>query len=476
MIASHPMYMLSILYCVPLASSILGDAVGDPSVSGGDAVVGFVLTLIVVYLSLFAHWFPWAFAVNGPLWFSTMYLWCCAFFPTAHHGLQTWPVMNLWKDPLQSCCAVFKSCGCKCINFLKNACMFYLLVFLASTGLGMGLYYLGGKGATGFALWFFFGYIFGFPQWVSIFMMGMVTYRAFEYNRRAGSEFWPYWGLTTDLISIFFFLTLLIQSATWTERDEAMMGKVWAVVMGGAEADYGDDEMVFPDRWFYGAAVWSRPLRACVPVLCVWIYGLAVGDGFTAKLTGHPFMVKYLSPAAYAMYLFHMPTAIYWDILVRGGGGDPYAMGPAHFVAVTLVTIGIALLVTHKLNAPATTLYQRMFPNLYQKCCCSCECCRCGCQGACFGLPKQEVEITGGTLAKLVSVIAGLSGAEVDGMTPLTEIGLDSFGASALVGVLRAKIQGLQLTAADVYALETVGDLAAFINKTMGVEQEDFGV
>ena len=42
--------------------------------------------------------------------------------------------------------------------------------------------------------------------------------------------------------------------------------------------------------------------------------------------------------------------------------------------------------------------------------------------------------------------------------------GLDSFGASALVGLLRCRLTNLRLSALDVHACATVGDLALLID------------
>jgi len=61
--------------------------------------------------------------------------------------------------------------------------------------------------------------------------------------------------------------------------------------------------------------------------------------------------------------------------------------------------------------------------------------------------------------------ISNLTGADADATSKLDEIGLDSFGAGALVGLLVSRIPGLALRAVDVYSMETVGDLVVFIDK-----------
>ena len=74
-----------------------------------------------------------------------------------------------------------------------------------------------------------------------------------------------------------------------------------------------------------------------------------------------------------------------------------------------------------------------------------------------------------GTLLTLVQAINDLSGAEVDGSTKLTECGLDSFGASSLVGVLRGRIPGLKLEPVQLFNIETVGELAKLIDEMQGI-------
>ena len=77
-----------------------------------------------------------------------------------------------------------------------------------------------------------------------------------------------------------------------------------------------------------------------------------------------------------------------------------------------------------------------------------------------------------GTLETVVRAISDLSGAEVDGSTKLTHCGLDSFGASSLVGLLRARIPGLRLQAKHVYNIETVQELVGLIDEMVGTSDD----
>merc|ERR1711920_236386 len=100
-----------------------------------------------------------------------------------------------------------------------------------------------------------------------------------------------------------------------------------------------------------------------------------------------------------------------------------------------------------------------MFNCLYCFCCCFCTGVGCCCRG-------EEAASQGDTLLLVADAVSDLTGADVDATSKITEIGLDSFGAGALVGVLKARIPNLSLTAVDVSKMETIADLVAFIDKS----------
>merc|ERR1712039_303238 len=94
---------------------------------------------------------------------------------------------------------------------------------------------------------------------------------------------------------------------------------------------------------------WTGPLKLSTGVICLWIYGLAVGDGYTAATLSHRVFVSYLAPSSYAIYLLHWPNARYWMYLVHGVVG-PDALLDAHwieFLLIALCTIIQAVCVTH---------------------------------------------------------------------------------------------------------------------------------
>ena len=50
------------------------------------------------------------------------------------------------------------------------------------------------------------------------------------------------------------------------------------------------------------AGVWSRFL---LPVMVLWLYGLATGEGYSVKFFTLPLLTDTLAPISYNMYLFH---------------------------------------------------------------------------------------------------------------------------------------------------------------------------
>ena len=78
------------------------------------------------------------------------------------------------------------------------------------------------------------------------------------------------------------------------------------------------------------------------------------------------------------------------------------------------------------------------------------------------------------TLQQVQKLIKGLTGGNqlVDGTTSLRDIGLDSLGATALLGTLRASLPSARaLTLRQLAACETVNDLVAILSVTTDNEK-----
>jgi len=228
-------------------------------------------------------------------------------------------------------------------------------------------------------------------------------------------------------------------------------------------------------KWLHLPFLWSRPVWISVPFFSVWVYGLALGDGVTAKLFANKFIVEQLSPASYATYLLHVPLADWWMFITRLissswtgipwdvalapdylSSGWPRRMAWWELLIFVPLTILFALFSCVWLNERVSGIFRRHFDKIY----CICPCI---CSGVGWNADADQ-EDEEDTFAVILEVIGDLTGAEPDYDTPLTDIGMDSFGAGALVGALVASLPHLQgqLTATQIYDMQTVGDLVEY--------------
>ena len=66
---------------------------------------------------------------------------------------------------------------------------------------------------------------------------------------------------------------------------------------------------------------------------------------------------------------------------------------------------------------------------------------------------------------QIKSMVLGLTGVQVTSSTELRTLGLDSLGATALLGMLRASVPAAKgLTLRELQSCDTVGDLAAVLD------------
>jgi len=196
-----------------------------------------------------------------------------------------------------------------------------------------------------------------------------------------------------------------------------------------------------------GAAL-GKPLRLGMGALIVWIYGLAVGQGFVAKLLSADWLVKCASPAAYSIFLFHWPITQYYRFFMHGGFGEPRTLHPAELLLLAVISTLLAIAVQHYLSAPLTALFMRCFD-------CLCPCCK----------PTKQREAD--TLSSVIEAIGGLTGVEADASTRIEDCGLNSFGTGVLIGSLKNRFPNLHLSPVRVYHVATVGELAAEVDAAL---------
>jgi len=297
------------------------------------------------------------------------------------------------------------------------------------------------------------------PVWCGEFFLGMLCFNLFEMNRRGPQVYlWPHWGKFTDFIT-FCILSILPLSSILEVLNPQSEDDSWnsgAMPIGA-----------LPILSFLYSG--EMRVRLCTGLLCIWIYGLATGQGYTAKFLGQRLFVQYLGPASYSMYLFHYPIAYYWILVAHSNisrmepedftkyGFDVWNMEKFwldwwEYLVIVCLASCWAVLCTHVFNAPLTAAFMRFVDCVTRPCC------------------KRRADVELSTLLKIADAIKGLTGADVDATTPLMECGLDSFGTSALVGILRPKFPGVSINPLQVYDLGTVGALADTIDAQLCAE------
>lgn len=197
--------------------------------------------------------------------------------------------------------------------------------------------------------------------------------------------------------------------------------------------------------------------RLLTPIFAVWLYGLAVGRGYTAWLCRNPFLVSKLSPASYSIYLLHQPVFEWYSILFKGSwwgkrkpgfewfSPDPIELGFLETMLVILLTILFSLVVTYIAN----TYMMGKWLSYVRLITCRRR-----------GSTRSDVDATDIVLA----AIEDLTGVRPELSAPLQDTGLASLGIAALVSTLNASTK-LRLTAAHLVRCETVSDVVLAVSE-----------
>jgi hypothetical protein len=120
------------------------------------------------------------------------------------------------------------------------------------------------------------------PFWFPLFAIGAVSYFLFAHYRPYDHHNKWQWGLLTDFFSVIYLMGVLL----WIENTDAVY----------------PNAVETPQDVRYWASFISRLIS---PMTCLWIVGLAVGEGYTAKLLSMPIFAEVLGPPFYCVYLFH---------------------------------------------------------------------------------------------------------------------------------------------------------------------------
>jgi len=289
-------------------------------------------------------------------------------------------------------------------------------------------------------------------HWHSIFILGVLTWHLFRKTSRSRCSIRSRlcWAIVTDCLSCF-----------WA-------GLVIKVYLEPNFAITGDGR-----KWLSASTVVCSLWWRVTPLLVLWMYGLAVGEGLTARICSCALLVRF-SSLSYAIYLFHCPVAWCYYYLVFGTEFKrwmqraldiPFDMPVwPHLPMVIVLTFAVAWFVNEHgrldVFVPLCMRGWDLFLRVIEVICCCCLCRR---------RAKAAAGATAvgsfGALGDVQRSIRRLTSASTTPDTALESVGLDSFGLSALLGVLRATPYpaARKLRLATLQELGTVGALANFL-------------
>ena len=295
-------------------------------------------------------------------------------------------------------------------------------------------------------------------------------------------------GVITDLLSILF---LVFEVLTATSPDCVHVKEMDFIEMRPGEElpedsifdEYANTTYVYacdvtydewfeyvgsePDHMYYGR--WPTPYaivlgwgRVGTPLVLLWLYAMAHGSGFTARLLNAKFF-QVLSPLAYPLYLLHIPIARYYWLATRGLQAEAWWYDshiPVEWYE-TFIIIAISLCLGSILDRFVVSFLSRYTVWLGVKICQKVSMCFCCCSGYCHN-PTSSGAITQKTnLEHVKDMVERITGnSNVTRSTNLNDLGLDSLGATALLGTLRVSVPlARQLALKQLIMFQTVGDL-----------------
>jgi len=350
--------------------------------------------------------------------------------------------------------------------------------------------------------WKFYAIV-GFLYWAPCFIFGVAVAQIFRRRDAEGRNCPRFWGRVSDAMTLGFAVVLVavyynpchmyggtpvnLPFLKWFVRP---FDKPQGLGISCNASDFvamensptpTDGYGVFSPRLDVIMAALSW-FQAGTPFLAVWVYGLAVGGGLTARLLSQSWLAHGLAPLAYGVYFAHVPVAWLWYFITRGIPEFewwhefvplyPFPIAWQEALLVLGFSFGASWAWDRYANAivlPALLKFLLWFFGEMAE----------PVEGV-FPLPEPETPPHGENAARhsgvpneghrgseeaalpvLQEAIRNVTGATVSADTSLHFVGLDSFGTSALVGLLRAQLsQAQDLTAAKLFELGTVGKLA----------------
>lgn len=149
-------------------------------------------------------------------------------------------------------------------------------------------------------------------RWTPSFALGVAGWHYFRLSHAGGGRTKHRYqiGYATDCLSVLFLVGLII---FWTSPEDVIITG-WAA----------DDNYDLTGAWTYhhllAARFWQMFLaQIAMPLSCFWTYGMAVGEGYSAKIMANNFLVAWLAPAGYGMFLFQQPIGQLYFLITRPG-------------------------------------------------------------------------------------------------------------------------------------------------------------
>lgn len=315
------------------------------------------------------------------------------------------------------------------------------------------------------------------PFWWPSFALGTCAAFLFDYYRPYESHHAWVWGVITDAISALLVLTgyiLYPLLASCVQKEGLLCALVDPNPSTFAIDDRGlDSHLILAENDNLGirsvAGIWSRFL---MPIMVLWLFGLAVGKGFTAKLFEKSFFVETLAPVSYNLYLFHQWVGQMYYLVTRQQWWSYWRYRKAFFwfsplpvpvawweyfyvvILTTFFGMFMAKLDPYMISRwEAGRAYLKSF--------------------LCRGRSNDTRELT--TTEVVLNEIEQLTGAAVEPDWTLAECGLASVAGPVVVNRLQVAVPGVTISLADLIDVDTVGGLAELLERRLA-ESKNNGV
>lgn len=301
------------------------------------------------------------------------------------------------------------------------------------------------------------GYYLFAPFWMVYFVAGICVAFLYDAIRPAEQNRAHLWGYVADAITIFMIgLSVLQVAQGYIPHGAALQASFDTFFMRPDAANNYMDPGIVNRIW---DTVYARLFE---PVTLLWVFALATGQGWTARLFRvHP-ISQVLAPTAFACFLFHQLVSQWYFAITRHGEWwnwwsyrkDFYWFSPQpvpvewyeYFYIVGLVVLFA------KIVQPIDGLIREGANGLRRY----------------FGAQNLEQITPIDTLAKVQNLVYRTTGVEVQADWSLEECGLASLGIVQFTSTLRTEFTlgsiKLPLSIADIISAKDIRGVAALVD------------